>query len=301
MLLPNGALLFIAGAARLGFRQVCVEGLLKRRVGGREPADKLVRQRQSGAQQRSLHALALAGLVPVAQRGDHAQRRKKARAHIDVGRPDVLGRVAVRTRGDRAGPGHALDHHVVAAVLAERPFLSERDVFEKDQAGADRRKRVVRQPVSRHVRRLERNQYHVCQRHQPFDNRSSAGARDIDAEAALAPVQHREALAFARDNRHLCCTESVAFARLHLDHLCSHVREEQAADRHRHCLCELHDADPLQRTRQRPVIEARTQAHRSPARWGTQSPFSHSLPKILTMPDYLLESRHARPDAVAGL
>jgi hypothetical protein len=184
---------------------------------------------QRGPEQRGGDALPASRRLPLAQRGQHAERRERGRQMVHVMRMGLprhapLARQVHRTR-------HRLADAVEARAIGPGPFPEGRD-------GGEDQPRVQRvQPLRREAHRGERTVGHVgdddvAPAQQRIEQRALRRIRGVQHERALAAVElemDRPARRILADRLH----EAVrpAAGPLDADHLGAHLGQHQRAER----------------------------------------------------------------------
>ena len=111
-----------------------------------EVADEVVAEvADRGLVQGDVDHRALAGALAVEQRGEHADRRPRARALVDRRRPDTHARAA-RLPGHRDQPARRLHQGVVARLARERAVAAVRADRAVDEARVPRAQRLRPEP-----------------------------------------------------------------------------------------------------------------------------------------------------------
>ena len=209
---------------------------------------------ERGGQQVGLDPLALARQVPVAQGGHHAEGGDHPDPGVVVGGADVHGHAVLGARREERQPRQRLSQGVEAAVVAHRSGRAERHVLQVDQARVDLAEVLVGDAVAGDVGRLEGDQHDVGPEDQRRQRRPGlVGPGEVEADAALAPVDDREDLRLEGGvGREVA--GGVAGRRLDLHHQGAEVGQQLAAVRHRVVLGDLEHLHTVQRSPRLPRV-----------------------------------------------
>ena len=159
---------------------------------GREVVHALVREpRDVGVQHRDVDVLALAGQMPVADRGEDRDRR--VHSGHEVGDRDAhLHRLTVRRSGDAHDPAHRLDEGVVGG-----PRRVGSGMAEAGHRAVDERREIVLEvavpePVLRKGAGLEVLRQDVASRDEPAGDRLPLRVAEVEGDGTLVAVRPRE-------------------------------------------------------------------------------------------------------------
>jgi hypothetical protein len=191
-------------------------------------------------EQRALHLHALAADAALHQRRQRADRAEHA-AH------DVVD-AAAGAQGVAGPPGHVgeASHHLHHLVQCGAVFVGpgqETLVADVDQPLVQCRQRRVVQAEPGQRAGLEVLHHHVGAERQLARQRGAVGVLQVDADALLVAVEHREEAGAGAQQP----ARGLAADRLDLDHLGAQVGQHHAAGRAHHHVGELHHPQPGQR------------------------------------------------------
>ena len=203
-------------------------------------------ERHRGLEQRGVDELPEARALAVLERAQDPVGREEPGAEVGQRHAGLRGRVLVPRHAD--DPAHALGDQVIAAARRVRARAAEAAHRAVDEPRIHRRERLVpeAQPL-RHARPVVLDE-DVRRLREALDDQDTLGRLEIDREPALAAVHRHEggAVSVLRDRRQLA-RGLARDRRLDLDDVGAHVGEVHRAERRRHRLREVDDAEALER------------------------------------------------------
>ena len=203
-------------------------------------------ERHRGLEERGVDELPESRALAVFERAQNPVGGEEPGAEVGQRHAGLGRRVLVPGHAD--DPAHALGDQVIAAARRVRPRAAEPAHRAIDEPRVHRGERLVpeAQPLG-HARPVILDE-DVRGLREALDDLDTFGRLEVDREPALAPVHRHEsrAVAVLRDRRQLA-RGLARDGRLDLDDVGAHVGEVHRAERRRHRLREVDDAETLER------------------------------------------------------
>ena len=175
------------------------------------------------------YTLALAGVVTLSQGGEYPHGGEQPGQQVDDRDADLRRRfLAGACDAHQAAEG--LDQQVIARKVAPRSH-AERGDAAVDKAGVALAQRRLTEAETVHRARPEVLHQDIRADRQGARGLEIVGVVQVQHDAALVAVDRQVVGALAAGKRRRPRSGVVAFAALHLDHLCTEVAEDHRAER----------------------------------------------------------------------